>query len=152
MNIGDANPEDSIFIPHCKKGYGLVFAPINAYMFLKFFHALYERICYAKVLIREKIDADMAEMSHLDKVNGGISDASGHIDPTLIELFYKERYEHLLKGIFATTSGLSHGGGLSSSLLGSLALGYSHNHHLMDHNKYEDFARQLLGKNAFLMF
>jgi hypothetical protein len=121
-------------------------------MFLKFFHALYERICYAKVLIREKIDADMVEMSHDDKVNARISDASGHIDPTLIERFFKERYEHLLKGIFATTSGLSHGGGLSSSLLGSLALGYSHNHHLMDHNKYEDFARQLLGKNAFLMF
>ena len=30
--------------------------------------------------------------------------------------------------------------------------GYSHNHHLMDHNKYEDFARKLLGKNAFLLF
>jgi len=29
---------------------------------------------------------------------------------------------------------------------------YSHNHHLMDHNKYEDYARQLLGKNAFLLF
>jgi len=25
-------------------------------------------------------------------------------------------------------------------------------HHLIDHNKFEDFSRVLLGKNAFLMF
>lgn len=152
MNVGPTEEDDSIFVPHYKKDYGLLFAPINTYMFVKFFHALYERVCFAKVLIREKIDADLAEMSHDDKVTARICDTEGNVDPALVELFFKERYEHLLKGIFATTSGLSHGGGLQSSLLGSLHIGYSHNHHLMDHNKYEDFARQLLGKNAFLLF
>jgi hypothetical protein len=141
MNVGEANPEDSIFLPHCKKGYRLLFAPINTYMFMRFFHALYERICYAKVLIDEKIDADLAEMSDKDKRNARICNDDGTVEPALMEIFAKERYEHLLKGIFATTSGLSHGGGLSSSILGSLHIGYSHNHHLMDHNKYEDFSR-----------
>lgn len=32
-------------------------------MFIKFFHALYERISYAKTLIKEKIEVDLAEMS-----------------------------------------------------------------------------------------
>ena len=141
MNVDVSNTEDSIFVPHCKRGYGLLYAPINTYMFVKFFHALYERICYAKVLIREKIDADLAEMAHGDKLAARICDSDGNVDASLMGLFFKERYEHLLKGIFATTSGLSHGGGLQSSLLGSLHIGYSHNHHLMDHNKYEDFAR-----------
>ena len=44
-----------------------MFAPSNFYMFIKFFHALYERITYAKVLITEKLDADLIEMSKEEK-------------------------------------------------------------------------------------
>jgi hypothetical protein len=47
------------------------------------------------------------------------------------EIFVTERYEHLLKGIYATTTSM---GAVPTA-----------SNHIMDHNKYEDFARQLLG-------
>ena len=47
------------------------------------------------------------------------------------ELFYTERYEHLLKGIYTT-----------ATCVGAMP---TTSNNLMDHNKYEDFARQLLG-------
>lgn len=50
-------------MPEKDEGYNLLYAPVNTYMFLKFFHALYERISYAKILIKEKIEVDLAEMS-----------------------------------------------------------------------------------------
>lgn len=52
-----------MFLPKKEEGYNLLYAPVNTYMFLKFFHALYERIKYAKILIQEKIEMDLAEMS-----------------------------------------------------------------------------------------
>ena len=36
----------------------MLYAPSNAYMFIKFFHALYERLSYAKILVLEKICAN----------------------------------------------------------------------------------------------
>ena len=56
-----------LFLPKKEDGYSLMYAPLNTYMFLKFFHAIYERISYAKILIKEKIEADLAEMSPQDK-------------------------------------------------------------------------------------
>ena len=50
-------------MPKKEEGYNLLYAPLNTYMFLKFFHAIYERISYAKILINEKIEADLSEMS-----------------------------------------------------------------------------------------
>ena len=91
-------------------------------------------------------------MSAQDKIKYGIclEDAPAGLtnEAIVYEGFFKERYEHLLKGIFATTTQFS-ASGQSSAFQG---IGYSHSHHLMDHNKYEDFGRQLLGKNAFLLF
>ena len=67
MNLAPSNNEDSAFLPPAQEGYKLMFAPSNAYMFIKFFHALYERITYAKVLIKEKLEADLAEMGKEEK-------------------------------------------------------------------------------------
>lgn len=41
-------------------------------MFIKFFHALYERLSYAKILVREKIEADLAEMTLQERVDLGL--------------------------------------------------------------------------------
>ena len=137
--LGDFNEEDG-------EGdhYQLFYGPGYIFMFIKFFYAIYERVLKAKDLILEKIHQDLSEMSHNEKVQAGISDQeTGELNNHIVhEIFFKERYEHLLKGIFATTTqqiysgntGAAQGGGGGHHL-------YSHNHHLMDHNKYEDFAR-----------
>lgn len=93
-------------------------------------------------------------MSMEDKVKFGLcSDDSeaALVDQKIIsDFFYKERYEYLLKGIFATTTHVASQPQPPS--LNGLG-GYTHGHYnLLDHNKYEDFSRQLLGKNAFLLF
>lgn len=62
----------------------------------------------------EKIEQDLSEMDKEFSKNK--------------DLYFRERYEHLLKGIYAATTSVS---GLPTT--------YSLN--LMDHNKYEDFAR-----------
>ena len=160
---------EALFLPHYQdqksseisngeeNNYHLFYGPSNIFMFLKFFYAIYERVLKAKDLILEKIHQDLSEMSHNEKVQAGISHPeTGELNNEIVrEVFLKERYEHLLKGIFATTTQqiCSSNGGLASGGAGSASHHfYSHNHHLMDHNKYEDFARQLLGNNAFLLF
>ena len=147
-----------MFLPFHKQssdsneGYSLFYAPPTVFIFLKLFYALYERVLYAQTLVKDKIKQDLAEMSVQDKIKYGIikeNSTTEELDPALVhDIFFKERYEHLLKGIFATTTQVS-ATGSSSAFLG---IGYTHNHHLMDHNKYEDFARHILGKNAFLLF
>lgn len=135
-----------------KEGYSLFYAPPNVFIFLKLFYALYERVLYAQTLVKDKIKQDLAEMSVQDKIKYGIikeSSTTEELDPAVVDdVFFKERYEHLLKGIFATTTQVS-ATGASNAFLG---IGYTHSHNLMDHGKYEDFARHLLGKNAFLLF
>jgi hypothetical protein len=81
-------------------------------MFLKFFYAIYERVLKAKDLIHEKINQDLAEMSFQDKVAAGICHEGDRSNPSefkpikegVMEIFFKERYEFLLKGIFATST------------------------------------------------
>lgn len=128
----DPKPSECLYLPHfpCDKAsdYCLLYAPSNIYVFLTFFHSIYERVLKAQDLIREKISQDIAEMSSQDQEQ--VSEKK--------EMFYKERYEHLLKGIYATTT--------SSGTIPATSV------NIMDHNKYEDFARQLLGQNAFLLF
>ena len=131
----------------------MLYAPSNVFIFLKLFYSLYERVLYAQTLVREKIGQDLAEMSVHDKIKYGICAGDAQIgEPNqdlLDEVFFKERYEYLLKGIFATTTQVSSQAQSSSFP----SIGYTHGHaNLMDHNKYEDFGRQLLGKNAFLLF
>lgn len=126
-----------------------MFAPSNTYMFIKFFHALYERITYSKLLIREKLESDMAEMSKEEKERLHIT-KDGKLNETMVDQFVAERYEHLLKGIFATTCSITPG---SVPMVGNFQLAtFGNNGQIMDHSKYEDYARQLLGKNAFLIF
>jgi len=149
---GEADISSCLFLPHLKKSdetsapYSLCYAPQNVYMFIKFFYGIYERVLKAKDLIYEKLLQDLAEMSLAQKQKAGICDGqTGAFVSSQLDLFFKERYEFLLKGIFATTTmqnsqGLMHTGSVSGGNL------------LIDHSKYEDFARVLLGKNAFLLF
>ena len=121
----DLNLEESLFVPHFKKGYSLLYAPSNIFMFIKFFYALYERILKAKDLIIDKILEDLQEMNASDRAKTGISDQEiaearkGNFVPdenTRIGQFYIERYEYLLKGIYATTSQQTIQGTLSPGL------------------------------------
>ena len=76
-------------------------------MFIKFFYATYERILQAQDLIREKINLDLAEMSAADKATFDICEEkkiSNDNQRRMHHLFFRERYEHLLKGIFATST------------------------------------------------
>ena len=75
-------------------------------MFIKFFYAIYERVLKAKDLVSEKIQQDLSEMNHCEKLEAGIIDQeTGEVDSHILhEIFFKERYEHLLKGIYATTT------------------------------------------------
>ena len=97
--------------------YCLLYAPSNIYIFLTFFHAIYERVLIAKELVREKINLDIAEMSAEDQKSMTANK----------EVFLTERYEHLLKGIYTTTKSM---GAMPTT-----------SNNIMDHNKYEDFAR-----------
>lgn len=151
--------DEAMFLPFYSQkadpveNYSLLYAPSNVFIFLKLFYSLYERVLYAQTLVREKINQDLAEMSLQDKIKFGICDEdspNGQPDQQLLnDIFYRERYEYLLKGIFATTTQVS-SQAQSSAFPG---IGYTHGPaNLMDHHKYEDFGRQLLGKNAFLLF
>jgi hypothetical protein len=128
----EVDPSDCLYLPHFPndkpEDYSLLYAPSNIYIFLTFFHSIYERIMMAKDLVREKINHDIAEMSTEDQ----------NLVSSRKELFVTERYEHLLKGIYTTTTSV---GAMPTT-----------SNNVMDHNKYEDFARQLLGQNAFLLF
>lgn len=57
-------------------------------------------------MVIEKINQDLSEISKENKIKYGIiNKETGEIDNELFEnVFVKERYEHLLKGIFATTT------------------------------------------------
>jgi len=71
-------------------------------MFVKFFHAIYERVLKARELVREKVEHDVEEMSHQQKLELNIIDAeTGLLNQNIFEeIFIKERYEFLLKAIF----------------------------------------------------
>ena len=72
--------KEALFLPHYrdsrqradsegdKAPYCLFYGPGNYFMFIKLFFAIYERILKAKDLIAEKIQQDLAEMNHADKV------------------------------------------------------------------------------------
>lgn len=109
--------EQSLFLPFYKgksgaqEGYSLFYAPPNVFIFLKLFYSLYERVLIAQTLIKDKINQDLAEMSKQDKVKFGICNddsATCETNPEIVhDVFFKERYEHLLKGIFAMTTQVS---------------------------------------------
>lgn len=119
MNVEDEAQQvkEALFLPHFfdsgnEEGCALLYAPSNVFMFLKFFYAIYERILKAKDLINEKINQDLAEMSFQDKVAAGICEEDAKEDQSdfkpikqeVMDIFFRERYEFLLKGIFATST------------------------------------------------
>ena len=95
-----------------------------------------------------------------DKIAYRICDlVSGKLNETLVETFTSERLEYFLKGVFSLTNSNTSSNGLLSSglnsgmgLSGASSIGNSSSSSVMDNNKYEDYARVLLGKNAFLLF
>ena len=92
-------------------------------------------------------------MNKEEKLKYGLEDKAGKQNEELIELFKKERYEYLLKGIFATTTSQTCSGQIQNNHVNhGMGNIYSHNHFLLDQNKYEDYARILLGPSAYLMF
>jgi hypothetical protein len=117
----EVDPANCLYLPHFPNDkpddYCLLYAPSNIFIFLTFFHSIYERVLIAKDLIAEKINQDIAEMSPEDQ----------QLVSAKKDMFVKERYEHLLKGIYTTTTSM---GALPTTST-----------HIMDHNKYEDFAR-----------
>ena len=82
----------------------------------------------AQDLIKDKINLDIQEMTPEEQ----------KLVSSKKDIFITERYEHLLKGIYTTAMSV---GAMPTT-----------SNNIMDHNKYEDFARQLLGQNAFLLF
>jgi hypothetical protein len=148
---------ETMFLPHfdgSKPSQNhLFYGPSNIFMFIKFFFAIYERVLKARDLILEKINQDLSEMSSTEKVKAGIINPdTGALNQEVAQIFLDERYEHLLKGIFATTTSQVYSGPIVTASGGGSGNFYYNNHILMDHNKYEDYARILLGKNAFLLF
>ena len=107
-------------------------------MIIKFFFGIYERVVKAKLLVREKVLCDLAELTEQEKIELNIVDAdTGQLNRSIFEdLFITERYESLLKAIFMTTtlqsnSGLQNAGYNIFSSLGNQ----------MDTGKFEDFSR-----------
>lgn len=137
---------EHMFVPHQAEGYSVYYAPQSVFMFIKFFYAIYERVVQAKALIADKIKTDLSEMPLNEKVQAGIIDAKGQLNKAVSDMFHQERYEYLLKGIVSTCCHQGPGTLNPSTLLAG-GSNFS-----MDHSKYEDFARQLLGQNAFLLF
>mmetsp|Transcript_28671 Transcript_28671/g.43292 ORF Transcript_28671/g.43292 Transcript_28671/m.43292 type:complete len:145 (+) Transcript_28671:3777-4211(+) len=127
--------KEALFLPHmddasAKNGTCLLYCPLNILMFLKYFYAVYERVMKAKDLIREKIQSDLADMSKEEKMALGIAAADGSPNQQTLDLFFRERYEYLLKGIFATTTSQT-----CSGVSSNTNLAYSnntHNHFLLD--------------------
>jgi len=87
------------------------------------------------------------------------------------ETMVAERYEYLLKGIFAVSTHQNSTPQTTLSDLSPSELSYNispyaitnmtmlnpagisnHGPALLDHNKFEDYCRQLVGKHAFLIF
>lgn len=112
MTLGEQadEMESALFLPHCppkSSDYSLLYAPSSVFMFIKFFYATYERVLQAQDLVREKINHDLAEMSAADKDAFNICEEkhiSNDNQRRMHQLFFRERYEHLLKGIFATST------------------------------------------------
>lgn len=88
-------------------------------MFLKFFYALYERVLKAKDLVIEKIIDDLVEMSPQERRQIGVSDQEiievqqrikknlyepDYNSKNRLDRYFIQKYEYLLKGIFACTS------------------------------------------------
>ena len=95
-------------------------------------------------MIGEKLTQDLSEIAQAEKRELGITDESGKVIESVFEKLKEERFEYLLKGIYAnfTYSHQNFAAGLGS---------YS-SYRGMDSQRYEDYARVLLGKNAFLLF
>ena len=113
-----------MFIPaYTKKDtYQLFYAPLNVYMFLTFFYSIYERILKAEELVRQKMEQDF--LDDFSQKEWSVK-FNSRMD-TLID----ERFQYLIKSIVTVMN----------------------NSNILDTNKYEDIARELLGNEAYLLF
>lgn len=121
--------EQCLFIPQYdssmqteERQYKLYYGPLNVYMFMLYFSSIYERILKAQELVKSKVEQDFSD----DFSRNEWSVKFQRKMKPLIE----ERFQYLIKAILTTMS---------------------HNN-IMDANKYEDMARELLGNEAYLLF
>ena len=132
------------FYPHHDdgKGYKLFYSTYHVYVFVKFFHAIYERVLKAKSLTEEKVRLDLSEMPPGEKQAYRVNAAEDYV---------AERFEYVIRAIFTITnsSGLPGPTPPSSTTLQPAPSTLSN---VLDSNKFEDLARILLGKNAFFLF
>ena len=91
-------------------------------MFMMYFYSIYERILKAQELVKAKVEQDFND----DFSNNEWSAKFQRKKQTLVD----ERFQYLVKAILTTMSHTA----------------------IMDINKYEDMARELLGNEAYLLF
>lgn len=91
-------------------------------MFMMYFYSIYERILKAQELVKAKVEQDFND----DFSNNEWSAKFQRKKQTLVD----ERFQYLVKAILTTMSHTN----------------------IMDINKYEDMARELLGNEAYLLF
>lgn len=91
-------------------------------MFMTYFYSIYERVIMAQELVQRKVEQDF----HDDFSKKEWGTKFEHKMQTLFE----ERFQYLVKAIITVNSQKS----------------------VLDINKFEDVARELLGKEAYLLF
>ena len=91
-------------------------------MFLILFYSVYERILKAQTLVRRKVEQDFKEDFSKKQWSTKFEKKKQHL--------IDERFQYLIKAILTTMT----------------------NGNIMDTNKYEDVARELLGNEAYLLF
>ena len=125
--IKDIN--ENIFIPGYSQKrakdqneYKLYYGPLNVFMFIKYFYSVYERVLKAQELVKSKVEQDFRD-------DFSKKEWSSKFENTIQSLI-DERFQYLIKSILTT-------------------MNYSN---VLDTNKYEDIARELLGNEAYLLF
>ena len=99
-----------------------MYGPLNVFMFMTYFYSIYERIVRAKQLVKNKVEKDFKD----DFSQKEWSVKFNQRINTVID----ERFSYLVKAILTVMAQNS----------------------ILDTNKYEDVARELLGNEAYLLF
>ena len=114
-----------MFIPRLSdcNDHHLYYCPFNVYAFFVYFYSVYERILKAKELIKEKIQKDFEE-------DFSKADFRFKFNQKYTNKLVDERFNMFICSIVTTMNSTN----------------------VLDTNKYEDLARELLGNEAYLLF
>lgn len=122
--------ENSLFVPEfTQKGnvadeaqYKLFYGSANVHMFLTFFYSVYERILKAQELVKSKVDQDFKDDFSKKEWSTKFK--------TKMQTLIDERFQYFIKSVLTAIGPFN----------------------ILDPNKYEDVARELLGNEAHLLF